>query len=91
MKMNTISRVWYTLQVTMDSVISVGGNNTYNLKHINKTKRLKEVILGRNCQSEYWGPHTKHEMVTVVIPTSLVFPSLPDDSDDDSVKSEDEE
>ena len=91
MKIDTISRVWYTLQVTMGSVISEGGNNTYKIKHINKTKMLKEGILGRNYQSKYRGPNSKYQRVTVVIPTSLVFPSLPDDYDDDSIKSEDEE
>ena len=90
-KMDTISRMWYTLQVTMDSVFSVVGNNTYKLKHINKTKMLKEGLLGRNYQSEYRGLNSKQQRVTVVIPKSLVFASLPDDSDDDSVKSEDEE
>ena len=75
----------------MDSVISIGGKNTYKLKHINKTKMLKEGILGRNYQSKHRGPNSKHQRVTVVIPTSLVFASLPDDSDDDSVQSEDEE
>ena len=52
---------------------------------------LKEGILGRNYQSMYRGPNSKYQRVTVVIPTSLVFAILPDDSDDGSVKSEDEE
>ena len=74
----------------MDSVISVGGNNTYNLNHINKTKMLKEGTLGRNYQSKYRGPNSKYQRVTLVIPTGLVFASLPNNSDDDSVESEDE-
>ena len=48
MEANKVAKVWYTLQVTMDTTISVGVNNTYKLKHINKMKRLKEDTLGRN-------------------------------------------
>ena len=38
MDVHKLSNVWITLQLVMLDIILVGGDNTYNMPHINKLK-----------------------------------------------------
>ena len=38
LEVSKLSNVWLTLQLVMLSILRVGGDNTYNIPHINKIK-----------------------------------------------------
>ena len=43
LEVSKLTNVWMTLQLVMLAILRVGGDNTYNVPHINKQKWKEKV------------------------------------------------
>ena len=59
--------------MTMDSIVSVNGNNNYKKRHINKEMQRRAGTLAKNYTSTYRGPYADKVQKPVPMPMSFIF------------------
>ena len=73
---DSLRKIWYTLQRTMDLIMSVDGNNTYKIGHSGRSKKTSGIAMTTNYVSKYRGPQAESTEETVCLPTTVHFLAL---------------
>ena len=82
-----LRKIWYTLQRTMDLIMSVNGNNNYKIGHSGRNKKTSGIDMTTNYVSKYRGPHAESIKESVCLAPIVHFAGS--DRDDNSVVSYD--
>ena len=80
---DSLRKIWYTLQRTMDLIMSVDGNNTYKIGHSGRNKKTSGIDITTNYVSKYRGPHAELIKESVCLAPTVHFAGS--DRDDNSV------
>ena len=84
---DSLRKIWYTLQRTMDLILSVDGNNNYKIGHSGRNKKSSGIDMTSNYVSKYRGPHAESIKESVCLASYVHFAGS--DRDDNSVVSYD--
>ena len=82
---DSLRKIWHTLQMTMDLILSVDGNNTYKLGHTGRKKKTSGITMTTNYVFKYRWPHAELTKESVCIASTVNFSGF--DRDDNSLVS----
>ena len=84
---DSLHKIWYTLQRTIDLILSVNWNKNYKLGHSGRSKKTSGIDMTTNYVSKCRGPHAETTKESACLASTVNFAGS--DRDDNSAVSYD--
>ena len=70
---DSLCKIWYTLQMAMNLILSVNWNNKYKLGHSGRNKKTSGIYMTTHYVSKYRGPHAEATKESVCLASTVNF------------------